>query len=227
MRYELKYQITPFLQHTLLKRFENIMAYDRFSGKDGYIVSSLYFDDIRCSAYHQKIDGVSDRVKYRARVYNHSDKSIKLEKKKRISGFIEKQTRSLQRCEYERMCNGDFSFLLESDAPYSRQFYTAFSLSRLKPATVVEYHRIAFADAAGTRVTFDDNLKASVLHHDLFSNDAVYLNAGERENVILEVKFTNVLPEAVRMALNQSNVQLRSISKYAMCMEKRFEVTQR
>lgn len=57
---------------------------DPHAGKNGYMIRSLYFDDYWMSAYQEKSMGVLDRKKYRIRIYNYSDATIKLERKRRL-----------------------------------------------------------------------------------------------------------------------------------------------
>ena len=58
-RYELKYIITPTMAYILKKRLLSVMSIDKLAngGEDGYIISSLYFDDLESTAYFEKLDG--------------------------------------------------------------------------------------------------------------------------------------------------------------------------
>ena len=56
---------------------------DKHARAGGYTIRSLYFDDYCNSAYEEKDAGILMRKKYRVRIYNGSDKVIKLERKKK------------------------------------------------------------------------------------------------------------------------------------------------
>lgn len=58
LRHEYKYFIN-YNEYTYLKaRLEGLMAYDKNSGKEGYHIRSLYFDDLYNSALEDKLSGV-------------------------------------------------------------------------------------------------------------------------------------------------------------------------
>ena len=58
LRHEFKYYIN-YHEYTYLKaRLEGIMAYDKNSGKDGYHIRSLYFDDVYDTALNEKMSGI-------------------------------------------------------------------------------------------------------------------------------------------------------------------------
>ena len=81
-RHEQKYFISQgdacYLSHLL----RHTMQPDRHAdGRGEYHIRSLYFDDCFNSAMSDKLDGVMNRHKYRIRIYNFSDRVIRLERK--------------------------------------------------------------------------------------------------------------------------------------------------
>lgn len=58
------------------------------------MIRSLYFEDYFNSAYAGKGIWCSDAKKYRIRIYDCSDRSIKLERKKKFGSYIYKESRS-------------------------------------------------------------------------------------------------------------------------------------
>ena len=87
---------------------------DPHAKQGGYFIRSLYFDDYWNTAYAEKDAGVLLRKKYRVRIYHCSDRSIKLERKKKFGSWIYKEAAPLTRAEFERILAGDYDFLLHS-----------------------------------------------------------------------------------------------------------------
>ena len=57
------------------------MCKDEYCDNEKYVISSLYFDDLRDSMLADTLDGIDARDKYRIRIYNNSFEIIKLEVK--------------------------------------------------------------------------------------------------------------------------------------------------
>ena len=80
LRHELKYLITPAELSVLRGVLKPITQFDPNGDENNeYIIRSLYFDTINDDALMEKIAGVGNRKKYRIRIYNFSDRVIKLE----------------------------------------------------------------------------------------------------------------------------------------------------
>jgi len=90
-RHEGKYLIGLKGKELLTQRFGSILSLDRHAQNGGYTIRSLYFDDYWNSAYEEKEAGILMRKKYRIRIYNFSDRSIKLERKKKFGQYIYKE----------------------------------------------------------------------------------------------------------------------------------------
>ena len=87
-RNEWKYLIDTAQKELICRRLEPVMELDKHARNGGYMLRSLYFDDYYNSAYEEKEAGVLQRKKYRIRIYNCSDRSIKLERKKKFLHFL-------------------------------------------------------------------------------------------------------------------------------------------
>lgn len=81
-RHELKYLINEGEHSALACRMAPVFKLDKHARAGGYTIRSLYFDDYCNSAYEEKDVGILMRKKYRVRIYNGSDKVIKLERKR-------------------------------------------------------------------------------------------------------------------------------------------------
>ena len=70
LRNELKFYLNPADACFLQRRLMHVLDRDSHT-TDGlsYSVHSLYFDDPVLSAFHDKIDGLEKRAKYRIRYY--------------------------------------------------------------------------------------------------------------------------------------------------------------
>ena len=104
LRHELKYLITPAELTVLRNTLAPLMQLDQ--GHE-YLIRSLYFDTINDDALEEKIAGVGNRKKYRIRIYNFSDRVIKLECKSKYGDLISKQSVSIPRELADQLIAGD------------------------------------------------------------------------------------------------------------------------
>ena len=87
-RHELKYLISYAQKADLNVRMAPLLGLDKHAKNGGYMIRSLYFDDYWNTAYQEKVDGVLLRRKYRIRIYDYSDRVIKLERKRKSDSFM-------------------------------------------------------------------------------------------------------------------------------------------
>ena len=81
-RHELKHIINPLEAEILNRRLNLLFSKDHYTLNEGYYdVHSLYFDTPDDRALKEKLNGVSQRHKFRIRYYNHDLSFIRLEKK--------------------------------------------------------------------------------------------------------------------------------------------------
>lgn len=133
-RNEWKYLISYKDKDLMVKRMENILHLDPNAHSGGYLIRNLYFDDIYQSAYMEKGAGVLNRKKNRIRIYDYSDRSIKLERKKKFGAYIYKEAASITREEFEKILCGDYDFLLHHKASLCREFYVECISNAMRPA---------------------------------------------------------------------------------------------
>jgi len=90
-RFEFKYILPLNKRHAVEKDLRYFLDYDPFVARrpeHKYIVRSLYYDSPTFSAFHDKIDGLMSRYKFRVRTYSQAfteDVPIFLELKGRHS----------------------------------------------------------------------------------------------------------------------------------------------
>lgn len=220
-RNEWKYLIDTAQKEAICSRLAPIMQLDSHATNGGYSLRSLYFDDYFHSAYEEKDAGVLHRKKYRIRIYDYSDKSIKLERKKKFGSYIYKESANLSRQQFYRILDGEYDFLLASEQSLCREFYYECVSNVMRPRTIVDYERQPWILDAGTvRITFDMDVRAAIGSYDIFDASLPGLPVLEPGKCVMEVKFTEFLPNFVREILPDRAAEFTAVSKYVLCYEK-------
>ena len=220
-RNEWKYLISEGEKELLRLRMSPFLHLDPHADEGGYMIRSLYFDDYWNSAYEEKEAGILMRKKYRIRIYNYSDRSIKLERKKKHGSYIFKESAPLTREEVEKILAGDYEFLLKSQNLLCREFYVECVSNMMRPRTIVDYDREPWIMDEGTvRVTFDRDVRAAIGSFDIFDPTLPTLPVLEPGKLVMEVKFTEMLPQIVRDILPPHAAEFTAVSKYVLCYEK-------
>ena len=225
-RFENKYIITAGQMELLRNRIEGICDLDKYTNQYGdYNIRSLYFDDYKGTSYYDNEIGVDNRYKYRIRIYNHSTDVIVLERKIKINGRISKDRAFisedfLKAVLEERMDEEDYY----CEIPLINRFLNDYYNSYLRPKVIVEYEREAYVlEDEDIRVTFDKGIcfsddVQSFMEKELFLQP-IMLSGKE----LLEVKYTEFLPETIYQALNLGKMQQITFSKYYLSEKYRRE----
>lgn len=219
LRQELKFYINSGDYHTLRARLFAAATPDpNMENMEGYLVTSVYFDDIYHSAMAEKEAGNQFRKKFRIRCYNRSDARILLECKQKYGEYISKESAPLSRWEYDSILSGEYNFLLSSPFPICQELCVRHHAQLLKPTVTVEYLREAYvAEEGHVRITFDKDVSVSVGECDIFSEFYEVRKVLDPGRMILEVKFDSFLPDAMVQLLKTSMAERCAISKYVMC----------
>lgn len=226
-RHELKYMISNEQKEIQIARMQDILHMDPNAGKNGYMIRSLYFDDYKNSSYEEKLIGTASRKKYRIRIYDYSDKLIKLECKHKQGNYIYKESASLTKEEVYLLLDGRYEFLLQHEEPLCHRFYIACVSEILRPKVIVDYDRIPYIYDAGTvRITFDMHVRAGIGSFDIFDRQIPAINTMKADRLIMEVKFTECLPQVVKNILSQESGEYTAASKYCMCFEEKERLVQ-
>lgn len=223
VRHELKYFINygeyVHLSRTLDYVLQRDPSGDAFNE---YAVRSLYFDTVFDTFLYEKINGVGERQKYRIRIYNFSDKQIKLECKYKHSDLISKQTLEIPRDLAEQIIAGDATGLERTAEPLLHDIYREMKTRLLRPVVIVDYIREAYIHPAEeVRVTFDKKLHTALWKTDLFDTYLPTMPALDDNLIVLEVKYNRVLPDYIRNMLTTISAERSAVSKYVIC--RRFE----
>lgn len=226
MRHELKFIINEGTRLVLLSRLAPLTYPDPHGEAGGYRVTSLYFDDIYGSGYLDKINGLETRRKFRVRAYGLDPSRITLEAKHKDGEFVSKLSDRLTREQYEALLHGDCSFMKdhEGDENALGEFYRSDRLTALRPRVIVDYRREALVYPFGNvRITFDKKLSTCYNSLDMFDEKTFYSPIYQNE-IILEVKFDDYLPDSVSAALQGLNAPRMAVSKYIICCDRMTEV---
>ena len=216
-RHEVKYEINGLDMMIIRQRLKNIMQPDIHSVNGAYKIRSLYFDNYNDKALLEKINGVNTREKYRIRMYNNDTSLIRLERKFKTNGLGYKNTALLTKEQAKDIINGDILFLRDSESEVLNDFYRKLITENLKPKVIVDYTREPFVYPAGNvRVTLDYNIRTGLCCTDFLNPDCITVPIRETVNLI-EIKWDNFLPDAVKAAIAVENRQSGAFSKYAAC----------
>lgn len=219
LRHELKYHITPAELTVLRGVLAPVMQLDPNGNENNeYHIRSLYFDTINDDALEEKIAGVGNRKKYRIRIYNFSDKVIKLECKSKYGDLISKQSVSIPRELAEQLIAGDPDGLQRMRHPLLHDVYREMRTRLLRPAVIVDYVREAYIhQAEEVRITFDKQVRTGLYSVDMFNPQIPTYPVFDDPVEILEVKFDEFLPSYLQSILSGITAQRSAISKYTWC----------
>ncbi|MBO7098087.1 MAG: polyphosphate polymerase domain-containing protein [Alphaproteobacteria bacterium] len=212
-RVEDKYALSPAEFEHLKYQFAAVLPMDR---GQSYSVSSLYFDDYFDSFLQDAVNGQPVREKFRVRIYDDSLSVIKLEHKKKQYSRICKDFEYLNEDELKRLVAGQ---MITKNDGVSALFNAALLTRHLKPKIVARYKRTAFVYEGGkVRITFDENLEASqdVLS---FGSDTLKYDFAQDAFRVVEVKYTQFLPNFIANLLDCGNMWQSANSKYRICRE--------
>ena len=200
-------------------RIKNLLCFDdNQDGENGYVITSVYFDDLFNTCLHDNEDGVVERCKYRIRIYNYALSCIKLEVKSKIYNRIQKQS---QKISLEEMKNFLLGRCVKDEYPSLENPITLFNLAikerGLRPVVIVEYNRSAYVYESGNvRITFDRNVRKSS-QVERFGERGLYMELVKGASDILEVKYDELLPDFIAQLLEMGNMNRSSFSKYKVC----------
>lgn len=226
LRHENKYHISQGSAAYLSQVLGRVMWMDENADRYGeYAIRSLYFDDCFNTAMRDKIDGVMHRDKYRIRIYNFSDKVIRLERKRKKGDYISKTSVALSRDLAEQLIAGDPYGLERLEHPLLQDMFRQMTTRLLKPAVIVDYVREAFIHPAeNTRVTLDKQLRTGFVSTDLFNPKLPTFPCLHNDTVILEVKYDRRFPDYILPILSSIPAQRSAISKYTFCRRYEFNL---
>jgi len=217
-RNEIKYQISFAKALSVQSELQRVMSIDQNSKNGKYNIRSLYFDSINDGDYLSKFDGIENRKKIRARIYDGKKDFCKLELKQKFGNNQLKESMAISCDDVIKLCKNEHNTLIRyfETTEIAKKIYKYMVNGAYRPATIIEYDRIAFKYPYGdVRVTIDKNIKARINNLDLFDNKMIMFPLLS-DSVILEVKYNGGLPGFISSILTKYNLVEVSYSKYAL-----------
>lgn len=218
-RNELKFELSDYDLVRIKNRLKPLMHPDRHQGPNGYLIKSLYFDDLFDSCAAEKENGVLCRDKYRIRQYNDDPNFIRLEKKKRHGDMSKKTSHLLSLQEYKTLLTGSKDdlrtlFSRNKDSLLG-EFAGKILYQGFAPKCIVAYERFALIENIGNvRITFDQNISGSRQTESFLDPDLFMVPLMPKRRHILEVKYDELLPHYIMQALDLGSLRRQSFSKY-------------
>ncbi len=221
-RHEIKFIISKQMSLILKQRLALAMNIDKNSVNldNTYFIRSLYFDDINSTAYYEKIDGVLYRKKYRIRIYNNDSSFIRLERKWKHNNMTSKDQLKISKENCINLLTNQFDNIDKEllNNSLMKEFITDIKVFGLKPSVIVDYKRLAYTyHISEVRITFDERIKSGLYNCNLFNINRITYDVIDNNEVVLEVKFNEVLPEHISIILQTIPMYRQAVSKFALC----------
>lgn len=221
-RHEIKFIISKQMSLILKQRLALAMDVDKNSVNldNTYFIRSLYFDDINSTAYYEKIDGVLYRKKYRIRIYNNDSSFIRLERKWKHNNMTSKDQLKISKENCINLLTNQFDNIDKEllNNSLMKEFITDIKVFGLKPSVIVDYKRLAYTyPISEVRITFDERIKSGLYNCNLFNMNRITYDVIDNNEVVLEVKFNEVLTEHISIILQTIPMYRQAVSKFALC----------
>lgn len=221
-RHELKFLCTERQLRILEEKIRHICHSDPHVDSEGkYVIRSLYFDTYDDLCFYENEAGTDCRKKYRIRLYNGNADAVYLECKETRHGLKHKDICRLTGQQSRQLMLKQPVRETLPEQELLRRFLAARSTELLLPKVIVEYTRTPYVYAVGNvRITFDRYIRSSSAVDSFLEARVPGRNIMAQDMHVLEVKYDNMLPRAVRELLTAGQqLSQTSFSKYALCRE--------
>lgn len=214
MRHEEKYICSDKQLLLLEHRLKNFLPVDSNQKEDDYLIRSLYLDTMEDKFYHESLNGVYKRSKYRIRFYDLNSDFLRLERKDTIGALKSKTS---------QVCTKDWvdsyletGKLADDEHPLLKELHILNRAEGLRPIAVIDYSRKAFVYETGNiRITFDRNISCSHNVAGVFDKNLVLTPVMPYGKHVLEVKYDGILPGYIARIVESACLERVSFSKYA------------
>lgn len=183
-----------------------------------YFVSSLYFDSLFLNAFHEKLDGNSERLKLRLRTYEktpHTVDFLKAEIKIRKNVTTEKYVTLIEVPDYQYfMSNKHWPKHFENN-PILDEFERYYHLKTQTPMVLIQYEREGYRARSKEqiRITFDHRVR-STQSQELFPSNPI-LREHYPGVIVLEIKCNKQQPNWLHALVQRFGLCIIPNSKYA------------
>lgn len=216
-RNEWKFRINENDAFILKHRLSLLCQSDPHCTDGIYSIRSLYFDNYLNKAFREKLDGINRREKFRIRYYNNDLSFIRLEKKVKVNNMGTKHSTLLNPAEVISIINGEWGFINDRDDPLLKELYNKYYTQALRPKTIVQYMRTPFIfPINNVRITIDENIRTGISNTNFLNFKSPTVPIKDNP-IIMEIKWDNSLPDAVKNILAIPNRTSGAFSKYASC----------
>ena len=211
----------------LVPRLLQYMTFDPNSERGAYYVQSLYLDDADLTAFHEKLDGVQYRKKFRARSYypiTDLQQSAFLEIKEKRNDVILKRRIQVPANMVE---TSDYSSPAHVTDPVMQEWRYHVYRQGLRPRMLISYDRLAFVplSMADYRVTIDTNVRFRPASSLTENGEAKRLASISQDFAILEIKFGTHLPQFIVSLVQHHNLTNDAVSKYCDSIITHYKLT--
>lgn len=217
-RHKLKYYISWGEYLYLSQLLKATLNQDQYGNESGdYWIRSLYLDTPYNKDYDEKMIGSLNRKKIRLRIYDVQTDQVKLEIKNRYNQYMLKESLVINKEEALHLMEGKINFLLTNRNTTAMKLYYLMHEDYYRPKVIVDYEREAYTcPMYSIRITFDKNVRCSHDCHNFFNSNLPTVGVLEQGQVILEIKYDQMLPKWIRKALSSVIGNRSSISKYCL-----------
>jgi len=221
-RFEYKYRlpVQQYLQvRNYIKPFMEIDEYTHRAPGKKYLVRSIYYDSIFLDAFNEKVDGNSDRIKFRIRTYSETlneGQVLRAEMKVRKGAITEKHGSFISNHEYQAFI--DNKHWPDLRDPVLAEFERYVHLKTLNPMLLTQYLREGFRSRSREeiRITFDHQVK-SAHSSDLFPQSPAF-HEHHHGLIVLEIKCIKQQPDWLRQLVQQHGLRIMANSKFVQGM---------
>ena len=229
-RFEFKYILPRSLRDQVESETRFFLEFDPFVAErrhHRYFVRSLYFDDPAFTSFHDKLDGLHTRSKFRVRTYADNPEEqapVFLEIKGRHNNLVLKHRVQLDTRErpLNEVGNSLERRILSSapDTPVREPFEYELFRKRIMPVALIDYWRRPYLSKYDPefRLTFDEELSATKCQT-LFPGYQATRKALLQGYTVLEVKFRYHIPSWFHRIILSYQLQRISISKICVGIE--------
>lgn len=221
-RFEYKYRL-PVQQYLRVKNFiKPYMEIDEYTDRAPgrkYLVRSLYYDSIFLDAFNEKIDGNSDRIKFRIRTYAErmgEGTVLRAEMKVRKGAITEKHGSFIKDTEYLAFI--ETRHWPEVRDPVLAEFERYVHLKTLEPMLLTQYLREGYRSRSREeiRITFDHHVTSA--HSDRLFPAAPRFHDHHYGLIVLEIKCIREQPDWLRQLVQEHGLRIMANSKFVQGM---------
>ncbi len=228
-RFEFKYVLPLRRRNDVeahLRYFLELDPFVRDRPDHKYSVRSLYYDTAVYSAFHDKIDGLHTRKKFRVRTYNDDatgDAPYFLEVKGRHNNLVFKHRTAIPAGDWIASSGDRLSSNIINTADRSNvldQFSYEYFQRRIRPIALIDYKRRPYVSRydSSFRLTFDEQLTCFKANK-MFPEDVAQERHIKPGYTVMEVKFHHHLPSWFHRVIQAHQLRRVSISKICSGME--------